>query len=162
MRECDGCRFCCWSFNAHDIPNPVTGFEMKPARQHCVFECDKGCELHATERLPQACDEFKCPYLQGQDIHRPDTFQEALEELGGNIGNYIPAVPESVPVSLARTLIREDRSVPAFILLGNEWARVILPLDRNEDRTWTARESAIELWGKFLDVELLPAGLAAP
>jgi len=131
-----------------------------------LFECEKGCELHGTEKLPDACDQFQCPYLQGEDIHRPDSFK-FLEELGGNIGNYIPAVPTNVPVSLAESLIREHRTLPAFILLGTEWARVTLPLDRNDDRTWTVKDSDVELWRKVFEiyeehVDLLPAGLATP
>lgn len=166
MRTCDGCRFCCWSFNAHDVPDPVQGFIMKPARAHCAFECSAGCELHDTPMLPQMCDQFKCSYLEGADIHRPDSFQ-FLEELECGIGNFIPAIPSSIPVRLAKSLILEHRTLPAFVILGEEWARVILPLDRNKDRTWTVKDSDIELWKKVFDIydekiDLLPAGMAGP
>jgi hypothetical protein len=147
---CNGCRFCCWAFNIEDIPDSVKGLDFKNERSHCKYECEKGCELHFEERKPQTCSEFTCPYLQGKDICRPDRFQPLLEELNGDMGNYIPAIPTNTESSLVETTIRDSRSLPAFILIGNEWVRVILPLDRNDDKTWKPNEQTTKLWEKLL------------
>jgi hypothetical protein len=145
MRECSGCKFCCWSFNVHDIPDEVRGLELKPAFTHCQHECTAGCGLHNDVRQPTTCREFHCPYQTGEQIHRPDTFQSILEALGGNIGNYIPAIDETIPVDEAIALIQRTRSLPAFIINGG-WERVILPLDRETDGTWKATEDMTTAW----------------
>lgn len=150
--KCDGCRFCCWSFNAHDVPDPLLGFALKPARQHCLFECEKGCELHGKKEQPQTCTDFKCPYLQGKYIHRPDSFQRVLEDMDVGVGNFIPAIPPYVPIKMAECLIKENRSVPAYILIGNEWIRVILSLDRQDAKSWVVNEKSVELWTKLFAI----------
>src|ERR1041385_9041190 len=138
--ECDGCRFCCWVFNAQDIPDPIQGLALKQDREHCLFECSKGCSLHGTEQKPFPCTQFECPYIQGKFIHRPDEFQKVLEEIGIQVGNFIPAIPPYVPVKMAECLIRENRTIPAFIMIGNEWVKVVLSLDRQDSRTWIVDE----------------------
>lgn len=143
---CGGCRFCCWSFNVTDVPDPVKGLDLKPARQHCSYECNQGCSIHGLEKYPEACDHFECPYLQGKYIHRPDNFQSVLEEIGVEVGNFIPAIPPHIPVKTAEHLIKENRSIPAYILIGNQWMRVILSLDREDGKTWMVNERSVELW----------------
>jgi hypothetical protein len=147
--QCDNCRFCCWSFNVQDVPDPLKGLDLKPARQHCVYECKQGCSIHGLEKYPEACDGFECPYLEGKFIHRPDNFQDVLEDMDIEVGNFIPAIPPYVPIKIAEGLIRENRSVPAYILIGNEWIKVILSLDREDDKTWVVNERSVQLWGEL-------------
>lgn len=143
---CEKCRFCCWIFNVTDVPDPISGLELKPARQHCLYECNRGCSIHGLEKYPESCDHFECPYLQGQYIHRPDEFQKVLESLNISVGNFIPAVPPHIPVTMAEDLIKESRTVPAFILIGNEWIRVILSLDRTDGKSWVVNDKAVGQW----------------
>lgn len=152
MRQCDGCRFCCWSFNVTDVPDPIKGLELKPARQHCLYECSNGCSIHKQAEYPEACDHFQCPYLQGNYIHRPDTFQKTLEEMDIQVGNFIPAIPPYVPVNVAECLIKENRSIPAYILIGNEWIKVILSLDRENGKSWMVNEKSLGLWGDLFKI----------
>jgi len=49
-------------------------------------------------------------------------------------------------VKVVEDLIRENRSIPAYIMIGNEWIRVILSLDREDARTWMVNEKSVELW----------------
>jgi hypothetical protein len=144
MRDCDGCRFCCWSFNVHDVPDTVQGLALKDALKHCSFECAAGCSLHEQTEQPWECQEFHCPYQRGEDVHRPDTFQQVLEESQGNIGNYVPIVPATMDAEAAKRLIKQERCLPAAILVGGQWRSVILPLDRKEDGTW--EESTTTVW----------------
>lgn len=144
--ECGNCKFCCWSFNAKDIPDPILGLSLKPAREHCIYECKLGCSIHGLPQYPQPCSDFKCPYLQGKYIHRPDNFQVVLEEMNIEVGSFIPAIPPHIPVKMAESLIRENRSIPAYILVGNEWVRVILSLDRKDAKTWIVNEKSVGLW----------------
>ena len=135
MRECGECRFCCWSFAVHDVPQEIKGIENKPALTNCWQECD-GCAIHERADYPPMCKTFICPYLRGDEIHRPDKFQVTLNEAGGNIGNYIPTVPLEFNVESANILIRSERCLPAAILINNEWQQVILPLDRDSEGNW--------------------------
>lgn len=149
---CGECRFCCWSFNVHDVPDPLLGLALKPAREHCLYECDNGCSIHREEKYPQACDEFECPYLKGKYIHRPDAFQKVLEDIEIQVGNFIPAIPPHIPIKMAECLIRENRSLPAYILIGNEWARVILSLDREDGKSWVVNDKSVELWVELFNI----------
>jgi len=146
VRDCNGCRFCCWSFNVHDVPDKIQGIQMKPALQNCQYECSLGCSIHKDENYPPSCKDFFCPYLEGKDIYRPDTFQPILEELNGNMSNYIPTIPLNIPIEKAKNLIQKTRNIVASIIVGNEWVDIILPLDRNEDRSWTSNEDAVKQW----------------
>lgn len=145
MSKCDGCSFCCWSFAVEDIPQHPDLKILKPAQTHCDFELE-GCAIHNDEQYPHNCRVFRCPYLDGEDIHRPDTFQSVLEELGGNIGNYIPSIPRSVPVQRAVRLVCESRSILAVIILDAKWVRVAMPLDREEDGSWYPTQQVLEPW----------------
>lgn len=127
MNSCDGCRFCCWAW-------AVDGF--KPALSHCAHECDRGCAVHGSARQPQMCALFRCPYLERDGFHRPDTFQAALAETA--IGNFIPIVPLTITAATANRLIRETRTVPASVILDDRWFDTILPLDKNPDGTWSS------------------------
>lgn len=150
--ECGSCRFCCWIFNASDIPDPILGIAQKPSLEHCVYECNGGCSIHGMSKYPQPCGDFECPYLQGQEIHRPDNFQETLETMNIQVGNFIPAVPIDVPVRIAETLIKDNRSIPAFVMVGREWVRVILSLDRRSDSLWIVNEKSVELWKELFSL----------
>ncbi len=135
MRECGECRFCCWSFAVLDIPDELKGIETKQALTHCQHECE-GCAIHERDDYPEMCKTFICPYLSGDDIHRPDIFQEVLEQAKGNIGNYIPMIPTTRLIEDAEQLVRDTRSLPAAIMINNEWSYVMLPLDRKADGEW--------------------------
>lgn len=89
-----------------------------------------------TPEQPIPCRIFNCPYQERDGYHRPDNFQETLESLGGNIGNYIPAIPISIPIDKANRLIRKTRTVPASVMNDGQWVDVILPLDRDENGGW--------------------------
>jgi hypothetical protein len=150
--KCGECRFCCWSFNVQDVPDPIKELALKPARQHCLYECNQGCSIHGLEKYPQACNDFECPYLQGKYIHRPDNFQKVLEEMNIEVGNFIPAIPPDISIKMAECLIRENRTIPAFILIGNEWVKVILSLDREDAKTWIVNEKSVELWSDLFKI----------
>ncbi len=135
MRECGECKFCCWSFAVHDVPDALKGIENKPVFQHCQHECE-GCAIHERDDYPPMCKTFICPYLSGADVHRPDTVQQVLEQSKGNLGNYIPMIPAEMLVEEVERLIRETRSLPAAIMIENEWTYVMLPLDRKADGEW--------------------------
>jgi len=149
MRQCSGCKFCCWSFAIEDIPDDISGLKFKPSLQHCQHECLVGCAIHDQKKYPPACKAFICPYLKGEDIHRPDIFQKVLQELNGNISNYIPSIPTKIPVEEAEKLIRRTRNILASILTGNEWVQIVLPLDREKDGSWTSNEDAVQEWRKL-------------
>lgn len=102
-----------------------------------------GCAVHAKPKQPEACMEFHCPYQERDGLHRPDNFQSTLEELRGNIGNYIPAIPTSIPIETANRLIRETRTVPAAVINGGKWVNVIMPLDRDEKGGWVTADPAL-------------------
>lgn len=166
--ECGTCRFCCWSFNVTDVPDPIQELALKPAREHCAYECNTGCSIHRLDNYPDSCDHFECPYLEGKYIHRPDNIQDVLEEIDVQVGNFIPAIPPYVPIKKASILIREDRSVPAYILIGNEWVRVILSLDRENAKSWIVNEKSVELWsdlfkayGASIDTTIEPGTMMA-
>lgn len=139
MNACDGCKFCCWGW-AVDVPT-----FGKSALRHCKHECAKGCAIHLKPEKPITCRGFHCPYQEREGLHRPDNFQATLESLGGNIGNYIPAIPISIPVEIANRLIRDTRTVPASVINDNQWVDVILPLDRNRDGGWESGDP--KPWG---------------
>ena len=126
-----------------DVPDEIVGLELKEALVHCQHECD-GCALHHLGTKPQECQEFDCLYRHGAEIHRPDTFQQVLEDAGGNLGNYIPMIPITMDAEAAKKLIKQERCLPAAILVGGQWRSVILPLDRKEDGTW--EESTTTAW----------------
>ena len=150
MRECDSCKFCCWSFNV-DVPNPryLTVLEPKRERRHCEHECEAGCRLHGHENQPDICRGFRCAYIEGQDIHRPDNFQVQIEAINGSMGNFIPAVSIKVPISEAQSLIAQSRTIPAHILLGGNWTETVLPLDKNEYGGWATSNESVALWGEL-------------
>jgi len=79
-RECGGCRFCCWTFNV-EVPQRrnLRVLYLKPELSHCEHECAKGCDLYDRFHMPVVCHDFICPYLHGEDIHRPDVFRDLLE-----------------------------------------------------------------------------------
>ena len=153
-RTCDGCRFCCWSFNV-DVPVPSCLSVLEPKRElsHCAHECAAGCALHNDDLQPDICHNFRCPYIHGQPIHKPDVFQELLEAAVGNMGNYIPAVSSEVPIANAHSLIQNDRSLPAYILVGNDfggrWIYTILPLDKNADGGWETNVESVAKWSEL-------------
>ncbi len=147
VRECDKCRFCCWSFGVHDIPDEKTGLTFKPSLTHCQHECAKGCGLYPN-KWPSACKTFLCPYLEGANIYRPDTFQ-FLKELDINIGNFIPSIHPGLPIKETKELIIKTRTIPASILVGNKWVKVIMALDRAEDKSWTVNKKIVQEWEKF-------------
>ncbi len=132
MNPCNGCRFCCWSWSVEEI--------SKPCLTHCQYECKKGCEIYMRFNRPTACEEFHCPYQERDGLHRPDKFQKTLESLGGNIGNYIPNIPVTIPVETANRLIRETRTLPVSIINGTQWVDVIMPLDRDESGGWVTAD----------------------
>jgi len=149
FRDCDGCRFCCWSFNVSDVPverRSLKVVELKRELTHCRHECQRGCDVHGTMFKPIICESFYCPYVSGVDIHRPDVFQPLLEELNGDMGNYIPAVSRAMDVEFAKDLIRETRSIPAAIMLEGQWVKLILPLDRQPDGSWVTTEHLHARW----------------
>jgi len=146
MRDCNKCRFCCWSFAVHDVPDAVKGIENKPVLTHCQHECD-GCAIHEQPDYPAMCASFICPYLAGDDIHSPVVFQPILERAAGSIGNYIPAISARLPVAECEALIEQTRSLPAAILIDNNWFSLVMPLDKDE-ATWRPDERHIEQWAQ--------------
>ena len=159
--ECDGCAFCCWSFAVSDMPTRVdfTILQLKPAQTHCDFEFEGGCVIYREEHFPPGCRLLPCPYLEGEDIHRPDTFQAILEESHGNVGNYIPSIPRSIPIQRALRLIRETRSVLAVIILDGKLTRVALPLDRDAEGMWYPTQEILAPWAELCakyGVQLVP------
>ena len=92
---------------------------------------------------PEACGAFHCPYQLRDGYHRPDNFQKTLEELGGDIGNYIPMIPVEIPVEKANQIIRDTRTVLACVLNGGEWVDVVMPLDRYPSGGWLSRDPGI-------------------
>lgn len=149
MRTCGGCRFCCWSFNVLDVPDEIKGLTIKEALTHCKYECDTGCAIHQQHEYPKGCKDFICPYLEGEDIYRPDVFQKVIEECGGDTGNFIPRIPTTIPTEKVHDLIKETRSVPAFILVG-QWSKVILSLDRHADQSWNVSDDVAERWKQLI------------
>lgn len=147
IRECGGCRFCCWSFNV-DVPHPTLLDIIEPKKKlsNCAHECEKGCTLHGKKEQPNVCKVFHCPYIRGENIHKPDVFQDELKDLKGNIGNYIPAVLSSIDIAATKELIRKTRTIPAYILIGNEWKEIIMPLDRDENGTWLLTGERLKPW----------------
>lgn len=138
MKKCDSCRFCCWSFGISEL--------NKPAMNHCEHECKKGCDIHNKKDYPPSCKWFVCPYLIGENVQRPDKYQNLLKELSGSIGNYVPAIPIGFDSGEVRKIITKTRTIPAFIMIENKWYEVIMPLDRNEDGSWVSTEEIINEW----------------
>jgi hypothetical protein len=64
--------------------------------------------------------------------------------MGGNIGNYIPSIPDSMDVEKAKRIIRETRTVPASLIDGHRWVNVIMPLDKDENGGWLTQ--SLEPW----------------
>lgn len=140
-RTCDGCRFCCWSWHVAETD--------KRGLSHCPHECALGCDLHGTPQQPDECQRFRCPYLRGAKIHRPDAFQPTLEALGGNLACYIPTVPESIPTAEAIEVIERTRSIPAGILIEGLWMRGVIPLNKNADGTWKVVGDIAAPWNQL-------------
>lgn len=139
IRDCSGCKFCCWSFNVN-IP------ELKNELTHCKHECEKGCNIHNDVSQTEICRNFKCPYLFGEDVHKPGSFQKVLEEAKGDMGNYIPAICTFVPVETANGLIIGTRTLPAFILVDGQWILSIIPIDKKEDGSWEVSDTMVKSW----------------
>src|SRR4030095_3662182 len=105
--------------------------------------------LHGLDTKPLACQTFRCPFLEGADIHRPDTFQIFLEQVGGNMGNYIPIVPANIDVAEAEEVILQTRTIPAAILMDGQWMKLFLPLDRKADGSWQTDNRSKDEWEAF-------------
>lgn len=150
-RRCGDCRFCCWSFAVHDIPDEIKGVEDKPILKHCKYECSTGCLIHEQINYPPACKGFICPYLSGENIYRPNTFQPLLEELNKNIGNHIPSISPKIPIKKAERLIRKTKAIPVSITIGGEWIRVVISFnpDQNKDGDCIATKEITEQWKKL-------------
>lgn len=144
VRTCAGCRFCCWSFAINDIPDQTLGLQQKPSLTHCQHECGSGCTLHGAPEKPATCRQFECPYLLGNDIHRPDAFRPALDETKCRIGNFIPAISSRIPVERAAALIDATDSIPASIMICGKWTKVIMPMRKESNGTWQTH--ALEDW----------------
>jgi hypothetical protein len=145
-KQCDGCRFCCWSFAVNAVPSPFNILQSKKTLNHCPQECEVGCAIWTTS-IPAQCKNFHCPYIYGNDIHRPDAFQELLEKLAGNVGNYIPFVPSGVSVEETKALVLKTRTIPAAITMPNGgWKVLVMPLDREPDGTWYTNKSRAKNW----------------
>ena len=146
MKLCDGCRWCCYSYNVEvpERPRSLKVLVFKAENTHCRHECDKGCAIHNTSFQPVICHDFECPYQREYPVYRPDRFQELLQT--GNMGNYVPMVPLSMDATEAEQRIRTTRTVPAAILLEGTWAKVILPLDRELDGSWSTNSDMEALW----------------
>src|SRR5262245_58234452 len=142
---CDGCRFCCWSWAVD-----AAELQKKPLR-HCRHECRAGCALHATEEQPRICAAFKCRYLEGLPVHRPDTFQAMLLELDVEIGNFVPMIPASVPIHEAALLILKTRTILADIIVDQRWVTVPLPFDRQPDGSFRISADAIQAWNELCE-----------
>lgn len=121
-RSCNGCRFCCWAYGIGDL-------DKKPLKS-CIYECSSGCSVHSTPVQPKECKDFNCPYILGKDIHRPDTFEALLKELGSSLGCFIPHVPTFVPVDAAQDLIKRTRTVPAALQCDTGWEVAVLSIDQ--------------------------------
>lgn len=134
MRTCDGCKFCCWSYGVSEVP--------KEPLSHCAHECGAGCSIHADK--PSQCREFDCPYIAGDAIHRPDTFQPFLEELGGNLLCYVPYVPLTVSVEKAKEIMQNTRSIHCAIKLDG-WKPMVLSLDQSSG-AFGANQSQVDAW----------------
>jgi hypothetical protein len=124
---------------------------LKVERNHCPKECEVGCSIHGTAVYPQGCKDFFCPYVMGEQTHRPDTFQKLLEELGGDMGNIIPAIPLVVPVVRAEQLIRKSRTVLANFLLDGGWKRTAIPLDRAANGEWMIKTEPLKMWNELCE-----------
>jgi len=117
---------------------------LKSENAHCHHECEQGCAIHETLFQPVTCHDFMCPYLHDYPIHRPDVFQELL--ITGDMGNYIPMIPITMDSDEAAERIRTTRTVPAAILLDGGWTKVVLPLDREPDGSWSTNSDMNTLW----------------
>lgn len=102
MRTCDGCMFCCWSYGMPEVG--------KMGLEHCQHEAN-GCILHGTPEQPDACRRFKCPYLEGEDIFRPDKAQSILESMHITQSGFIPAIR----VENELVQLQSGRVLPAFV-----------------------------------------------
>jgi len=152
VRECEGCRFCCWSFTVHDVPrsSDFTILQSKPALTHCSHECESGCSIHGADTFPLGCKVFLCPYLAGDEIHRPDTFQYLLESMNITVCAFVPAVPKTIPVEEANDLITRTRTIMAATadLYGysGQWVRVVMPLDLEKNGQWYLNKDLLPPW----------------
>lgn len=138
MRTCNGCKFCCWSFNVE------LNDGIKEEKHHCKHECKNGCDIHNKRSQPKICKEFKCPYLFGESIHNPKEFQTSVELVKGKMGNFIPGINELIGIGDARNLIKESKSIPGYFLLNGQWIWTILPLD--ETKNWQTNKKSVGLW----------------
>lgn len=152
--ECNGCRFCCWSYSVEDVPQQAKGpglriLQYKAPLSHCQHECEAGCSIHEQKGYPKECRDFRCPYLVGDSIHRPDTFQSLLVGLGGNLGGYVPTIPYVIPVLAASKLITETRTVLASRIFDYQWKKIVMPLDTETDGNWYPKEEFLPPWDEL-------------
>ena len=124
VRQCGSCRYCCWMFGVNDID--------KPSRTNCKHECSEGCAIHNQSGYPKQCADFVCPYLQGEDIHRPDEFQFVLHELGGTLTSFVPYISTKIPIEKAIQRIKKLRVLPATFKTEYGWIGAVVPLDQQE------------------------------
>lgn len=139
MRTCDGCRFCCYIYGVD-----VLG---KPAGKSCSFECDSGCSIHKDR--PLQCADFKCPYLNGDQIHRPDTFKAILRRLQSNLVCIIPWIPQSVPPVAAERLIETSWSILCAVKTETGWTPIVLDLTQ-QDNLYKGSKEQNEAWEKII------------
>lgn len=144
MRSCDGCRWCCLAYGVSEI--------QKRALCHCEHECSKGCSIHLMTGYPKECREFQCPYLNGDSIYRPDTFQPLLQRLGISLKSFIPWIPVVIPMKQSKKLIRRTRSILCAVK-ADKWELITLKLDQPKGDVFSGsdelREAWQELWDKY-------------
>ena len=141
-RTCGTCRFCCWAYTIKEL--------SKPSLEHCVHECAEGCRVHATHLQPKECVEFGCPYLAGDPIHRPDSFQEVLESSGMKTRSFVPWIPITIPLEEAIEMIRSTRTIMAGLFREGRWHLVSLILDPPAGQVFTGSHRAESQWFELL------------
>jgi hypothetical protein len=94
---------------------------------------------------PTQCRDFFCPYLLGAPIHRPDTFEAMLRELGGNLCAVIPYVSDTIAVDVAVDRIRTSRSMPCAVR-AEPWSVAVLSLDQADPALWSSTADQRAVW----------------
>jgi hypothetical protein len=125
-RACDGCTFCCWSFGIDDVP--YHGLVRKSPLTDCWHACHT-CGVHDHPDYPKQCRSFICPYLSGDDIHRPDSFEYMLKIMRVTVEGFIPAIPVALDPVEACNLVYETRSMLASMIVRGQWQRSVISLD---------------------------------
>lgn len=66
MRDCDGCRVCCYV-------GEVAALD-KPHHTPCPKECSGGCSIFGSPERPLVCEAFQCAWSRGlvDERYRPD------------------------------------------------------------------------------------------